>query len=100
MGDLRVEGGKITGIFPGGGAPILDEEEVIINAEGLHLLPGIVDSHVHFRDPGQPNKETLATGSIAGATGGVTSFLDMPNNNPSITKVDLMHQKISTAKKS
>ena len=100
VGDLRVEGGKITGIFPGGGAPILDEEEVIINAEGLHLLPGIVDSHVHFRDPGQPNKETLATGSIAGATGGVTSFLDMPNNNPSITKVDLMHQKISTAKKS
>ena len=100
VGDLRVENGKITGIFPGGDAPLLVEDEVVINAEGLHLLPGIIDSHVHFRDPGQPNKETLVTGSVAGAAGGVTSFLDMPNNTPSIIEFDLMNQKILKAKES
>ena len=99
-GDLRIENGKITEINPGGDTTLLHEDEVVIDAEGLHLLPGIVDSHVHFRDPGQPNKETLVTGSIAGATGGVTSFLDMPNNAPSIIELDLMNQKIAKAKKS
>ena len=100
IGDLRVDDGKISGIYPGGDAPFSELDEVVIDAEGLHLLPGIIDPHVHFRDPGQPHKETLVSGSIAGATGGVTSFLDMPNNAPSIITMDLMNQKIATAKKS
>ena len=49
-----------------------------IDATGLHLLPGIIDPQVHFRDPGQPEKEDLYSGSCAAASGGVTSFLDMP----------------------
>ena len=54
----------------------------MIDATGLHLLPGAIDPHVHFRDPGQPEKEDLESGSRAAASGGITSFLDMPNNIP------------------
>jgi len=53
-----------------------------LRAEGLFLLPGAIDSHVHFRDPGYPHKETWQTGSAAAACGGVTTVFDMPNTNP------------------
>lgn len=54
----------------------------IIDCEGLHLIPGVVDDQVHFRDPGLTEKEDLATASHACAAGGVTSFLEMPNTKP------------------
>ncbi|MDA4123168.1 MAG: amidohydrolase family protein, partial [Thaumarchaeota archaeon] len=56
--------------------------ERIIEADGLHVLPGIIDPHVHFRDPGPSKKEDFASGSQAAAAGGVTCVLDMPNNEP------------------
>ena len=96
VGDLLIVNGQISSIQPGGG--IVAEEHVqTVDATGLHLLPGMIDPQVHFRDPGQPEKEDLYTGSCAAASGGVTSFLDMPNNVPSQTTLQSMHEKIATA---
>jgi dihydroorotase len=80
-GDLRIIRGIIRTIAPNGGIePFLDE--IVIDGTGLHLLPGAIDPHVHFRDPGHPEKEDLESGSRAAASGGITSFLDMPNTVP------------------
>jgi dihydroorotase len=54
----------------------------ILDARGLHLLPGAIDDHVHFRDPGYPHKENFASGTAAAAFGGVTTIFDMPNTLP------------------
>src|SRR5712691_10345261 len=53
-----------------------------LDASGLHVLPGAIDVHVHFRDPGYPHKEDFATGTAAAAFGGVTTVFDMPNTIP------------------
>ena len=73
-----------------------DDDELLIDGTGLHLLPGVIDPQVHFRDPGQPEKEDLGSGSAA-AVNGVTSFLDMPNNKPSIVDLPGMQSKLDTA---
>jgi dihydroorotase len=57
-------------------------ETEIIDATGLVVTPGLIDMHVHLRDPGQPHKETIASGSLAAAAGGFSSVLCMPNTNP------------------
>ena len=75
-GDLRISDGIISEISTREKLKPRDNEYVH-DAEGLHLLPGIIDPQVHFRDPGQPEKEDLHTGSRAAASGGVTSFLDL-----------------------
>ncbi|MFZ5802634.1 MAG: dihydroorotase [Candidatus Omnitrophota bacterium] len=67
--------------------------EEVIDATGLHALPGVLDPQVHLREPGQTWKEDFTTGSAAAAAGGVTGFFDMPNNKPSITTVALMEEK-------
>src|SRR5215204_3994104 len=54
----------------------------IIDADGMYLLPGVIDDQVHFREPGLTHKEDLATGSRACAKGGITTFLEMPNTKP------------------
>ena len=95
-GDLRVIGGKISSVAPGGGLDTR-EDELVIDGEGLHLLPGAIDPHVHFREPGQPEKEDLESGSRAAAAGGVTAFLDMPNNIPNATNRSTLEAKIALA---
>ena len=95
IGDLLIMDGIISSIRPGGGL-VASEGVATIDATGLYLLPGMIDPQVHFRDPGQPEKEDLYTGSCAAASGGVTSFLDMPNNVPSQTTLASMHEKIET----
>ncbi len=60
----------------------IDAEAEVIDAEGLHVLPGLIDVHVHFREPGYPQKETLKTGSRAAAAGGFTTVCPMPNLSP------------------
>ena len=97
-GDLRVTDGSIATIAPGGGLEPKDGEYTI-DATGLHLLPGVIDPHVHFREPGQPEKEDLQSGSRAAAAGGVTSFLDMPNNIPNATNRATLDAKIALADK-
>ena len=86
-GDLRIENGVITEISTNGKL-IHKDNEIHYDAKGMHLLPGGIDPQVHFREPGDEIKEDLETGSAAAASGGITSFLDMPNNNPSATSLD------------
>ena len=75
-GDLRVVSGSIATVAPGGGL-VPSGSEMSIDGTGLHLLPGAIDPQVHFREPGQPEKEDLGSGSRAAAAGGVTAFLDL-----------------------
>lgn len=70
-----------------------DEADQVIDASHLHILPGLIDSHVHLRDPGKPEVETIETGTRAAALGGVASVLDMPNTNPAITDLSMLQWK-------
>ena len=64
----------------------------IINAEGLHLLPGLIDDQVHFREPGLTQKATVYSESRAAVAGGITSFMDMPNTIPNTTSLNLLEE--------
>ena len=87
MVDIRVANGKITEI----GTGLKVEDEVVFKARGLTILPGMIDTQVHFREPGFPLKEDLATGSQAAVMGGVTAVFEMPNTKPpTVTKLDLL----------
>ena len=68
-----------------------------VSANGLHLLPGVIDDQVHFREPGFEHKEDLHTGSRACAKGGVTTFFEMPNTNPTTTSCQRLHDKLQLA---
>ena len=70
------------------------------DATGLHILPGAIDSHVHFRDPGYSHKEDWRTGSAAAACGGVTTVFDMPNTKPPTGTLDALALKLEHAKAS
>ncbi len=70
---------------------------VEINAEGLYLLPGIIDDQVHFREPGLTHKATIATEAHAAVAGGVTSFMEMPNTNPPALTQEILQQKYDIA---
>lgn len=70
-----------------------------IDAQGLYLLPGIIDDHVHFRAPGLTHKADIASESRAAAAGGVTSYMDMPNTLPQTTTVDFLEEKFALAAK-
>ena len=69
-----------------------------IDCKGLHLLPGVIDSQVHFREPGAVHKEDLETGSRAAILGGVTAVFEMPNTDPTTTTADALADKMSRAK--
>ena len=71
-----------------------------LRADGLFLLPGAIDSHVHFRDPGYPHKETWKTGSAAAACGGVTTVFEMPNTSPPTGTVQALRLKQKAAESS
>jgi dihydroorotase len=89
---ILIEDGKIAKITS---AKMRADER--INASGLIVLPGSIDPHVHFREPGLTNKEDFRTGSFAAAAGGVTSFLDMPNTKPPTLTSELLREKIELA---
>ena len=69
----------------------------IIDATGLLLIPGVIDDHVHFRDPGLTYKGDIYTESRAAVAGGVTSFMDMPNTSPQTVTIDLLNKKYLSA---
>src|ERR1700733_7269744 len=69
-----------------------------IDCRGLHILPGVIDSQVHFREPGLVHKEDLETGSRAAVLGGVTAVFEMPNTDPLTTSADALADKLSRAK--
>lgn len=78
-GSVGIGDGRIA--FVGDGATLPDAARVI-DLEGRHLLPGCIDTHVHFREPGMTQKEDFGTGTAAAAAGGVTCAFDMPNTTP------------------
>lgn len=79
--DLAVTNGVISGITAPGGLDRTTAPEQL-DATNLHVLPGVIDGHVHFREPGLEHKEDFATGSRAAVMGGVTTVIDMPNTRP------------------
>ena len=94
--DIRIRNGRITEV-----GPDLAEDREEINATGLHVFPGGIDSHVHFNEPGRTEWETIADGSAALAAGGYTTFVDMPLNNlPVTTTVAAFDLKLETAMRS
>ncbi|MDR7074211.1 dihydroorotase [Fictibacillus barbaricus] len=90
MGGVAVNNGKIEKIFQHKDNLSGLKE---IDAKGSYILPGLIDSHVHFRTPGLTHKETWKTGSQAAVAGGVTTVLDMPNTNPYTTSMDHINDK-------
>ncbi len=91
--DVLIEDGRIVGIDP----PPTAHVDEVVDATGLHLLPGVIDDQVHFRDPGLDHKEDLHTGSCACAKGGVTTFLEMPNTRPATTTIEALEHKLARA---
>jgi len=90
---VLIDGARILGIDP----PATAQVDEIVNAHGLHLLPGAIDDQVHFREPGLEHKEDLHTGSLACAKGGITTFLEMPNTSPNTVTLDALHDKLDRA---
>ncbi len=78
-GGVAIAGGKFVAI---GDDDSLPEGRRVIDVKGKHILPGVIDAHVHFRDPGVTHKEDFGTGSTAAVCGGVTTVIDMPNQIP------------------
>jgi len=76
----------------------LQEGEELIDAEGLLVMPGAIDPHVHFRDPGAPHKEDFRSGTEAAVAGGVTYVIDMPNTNPPTIDLETLNAKREIAK--
>ena len=97
LASVVISDGRIAQIVPGKDTINRVSTETIIDAEGLYLIPGIIDEHVHFREPGLTQKADIATESRAAVAGGVTSFMDMPNTNPQTTTQDLLQQKFDIA---
>ena len=79
------------------GKNINPNNKQIIDAEGLHLLPGIIDDQVHFREPGLTHKANIYTESKAAVAGGITSFMEMPNTNPQALTQELLEGKYQIA---
>lgn len=74
--------------------PMTDDCDERIDATGCYLLPGVIDEHVHFREPGMTHKADIRSESRAAAAGGVTSIMDMPNNNPPTVTLGALEQKM------
>lgn len=93
--DVLVKDGLIERI-----APAIEVEEVVkeVNAVGRYLLPGVIDVHVHFRQPGLTEKATIATESRAAVAGGVTSIMEMPNTKPLTVTLERLEEKFELAK--
>ncbi len=89
--DIGIRGGLIAAIGALGDAAAID----VLDARGLHVLPGVIDAQVHFREPGPTHKEDLATGTAAAAKGGVTCVLEMPNTDPPTTTAGALADKVA-----
>ena len=91
--DIGIRAGKIAALED------LNPESAAqsIDCTGLHLLPGVIDTQVHFRDPGLTHKEDLETGTMAAAAGGVTSVFEMPNTSPLTTTPQALADKMTRA---
>ncbi|MBO0733884.1 MAG: amidohydrolase family protein, partial [Methylocapsa sp.] len=92
--DIGVRGGKIAAL----GDLARASAGEAINATGLHVFPGVIDTHVHFREPGLTHKEDFETGSRAAVLGGVTAIFEMPNTEPPTAGAEALADKMARAK--
>lgn len=97
-GSVVIDGENIYKVIEGNDEPCCNIDETI-DACGHYLIPGVIDDHVHFRDPGLTHKADMATETAAAAAGGVTSFMDMPNCNPQTTTIEALNNKFEDAAK-
>jgi len=88
--DLGIRGGKFAAIGDLSRAAAGE----VVDCRGLHLLPGVIDSHVHFREPGLTHKEDLESGSRGAVLGGVTAVFEMPNTDPTTTTAEAIADKV------
>ncbi|MCQ8280100.1 allantoinase AllB [Acetobacteraceae bacterium KSS8] len=93
---LAIDAGRIVAV---GEAACMPPAREHLNATGLHLLPGAIDAHVHFREPGYTHKEDWETGTASAAMGGVTTVFEMPNTNPPTGTPDALRRKLDAAEK-
>ncbi|OIQ20851.1 MAG: dihydroorotase [Bacteriovorax sp. MedPE-SWde] len=91
--DIGIKDGKIVEI-----GTITGDAKRVIDASGLNILPGLIDTQVHFREPGPTHKEDLESGSRAAALGGICTFFEMPNTSPTTTTVEKINDKVELAK--
>lgn len=96
QGDILIEDQRIAKIAPEISA---SADMKVIDCKGLLVLPGLIDAHVHFRQPGMEHKATIASESQAAALGGVTSYMEMPNTMPPTTTLEALHNKQAIAQK-
>ncbi len=93
VSDIGVRDGRIAAL----GSLAADSADSVTDCKGLHILPGVIDTQVHFREPGLEHKEDLATGSLSAVMGGVTGVFEMPNTNPLTVTRDAFADKIARA---
>ena len=93
--DILVKNGKIARIAP----EISEDSEEILEAGGLVVGPGLIDTHVHFRDPGFTYKEDIHTGAKASAKGGFTTVICMANTSPTVDNTDTLKDTLARASK-
>lgn len=91
--DVGVRNGRIAGI----GVPSSASAAEVVDVSGLVVLPGCIDSQVHFREPGLEHKEDLATGTLAALMGGITTIFEMPNTNPNTDSRERVADKLKRA---
>src|SRR5213082_4176381 len=89
--DIAVSNGRIAAIGVLGQAPAAE----VIDCKGLHILPGVIDTQVHFREPGLTHKEDLESGSRSAVMGGVTTVFEMPNTQPTTTSAEALADKVA-----
>ena len=99
VGSVVVDKGLFVRISPGRTAikDIDRDNYEVVDCQGKMILPGVIDEHVHFRDPGMTEKGDIATESRAAIAGGVTSFFDMPNTSPQTTTIEAWENKMARA---
>lgn len=95
-GSIVIEDGIIRQIRQGHTIPEASYDE-IIDASGCFVMPGVIDDHVHFREPGLTEKADIDTESRAAAAGGVTTYFDMPNTVPQTTTLEALEEKFALA---
>lgn len=91
-GDLLIQDDLISATGPPGSLEV-PKDSMIIDAQGLILIPGVIDDHVHFREPGLTHKADILSESMAAAAGGVTSFMEMPNTVPQTVSLKALEEK-------
>lgn len=98
LGYVLVEGDTISAVGKGAPEPELIASANAIDGAGRLLLPGVIDTHVHFRDPGLTHKADMSTESMAAVAGGITSFIDMPNTKPPTISIAEVDRKMDRAR--